>query len=290
MAEASSFEIVGCVSPQAVGTLNPICEALVSHEWGGESIDVLLCGDLLPLLKEHMPATRFSKWQAGYEGGRVAGTAAISFVTEDGRRAAAVPALDDAMLVMLAAHEMVEAALERRHDAERHVFKEQTHTSLAHVLWTEYVVERTRRQLFDRLALGYSALEEAHLHDQADDFSRELPSLIRWAVRNDDLPPRVVQLWYELARVFSMSLGRADEHSPSDVDGLELFRVQPTINESAAGWDSLTESLRHAFGQPGTAASVLDADVRDNGWMPLYEGGLGGVWNPRYAAAGGSRP
>ena len=59
------------------------------------------------------------------------------------------------------------------------------------------------------------------------------------------------------------------------------------MKESSDGWDSLDVSLRRAFDTPTSSATELDQLVRNEGWMPLYEGGLGNVWNPRYRAAGG---
>lgn len=236
------------------------------HPWGGQSLDVLLFGDLPALLEQHMPPSRFAEWRRGYEQGRIAITGAISFVTDDDRRAVALPRLADReIFLMLAAHEAGETALERRHEAEGHEFREQTHTSLAHVLWTEYAVERTRRQIFEALQLGYSQLDNGFVSEQIEDIAAELPELIS----------------------YSMSLGRADERSPADIADLAAFRRHPLVRESISGWDALDDVLRRAYEQPDTGAASLDEFVRNEGWMKLYENGLGEVWNTRYAAAGG---
>jgi hypothetical protein len=282
------FAVVGRAPESWTSDLGRLAERLAEHPWGGASLDLVLVGELPKLLSEYMPPSRFVEWQAGYEAGRIAVTGAISFAMADGRRAAAVPEVDDrSIFLMLAGHELVEAALERRHEAEGHEFVDGTHTSLAHVLWTEYVVERTRRQLFTALDLGYSGLDRGFLSEQVAEIASELPGLVRWAVLHNDLPQRMIQLWYELARVYAMSLGRADEGSSDDLEDLTRFMEHALVQESQPGWDALSKSLRQAYERPTVPANELDQLVRNEGWMPLYEGGLASVWNPRYEAAGG---
>ncbi len=101
------------------------------------------------------------------------------------------------------------------------------------------------------------------------------------------MPGRVAQHWGELARVYAMSLARADEGSPDDVGDLEAFRRHELVRESAAGWDALDASLRRAYEQPQADAYSLDQLALTEGWMPLYRRGLGELWDRRYAAAGG---
>jgi hypothetical protein len=187
------------------------------------------------------------------------------------------------------AHEAVEAALDVRHDVEGHVFKEQTHTSLAHVLWTEYVVERTRQRLFETLQLPASPLHGVGLASQMDDFAQSLPRLAREAARRGALPTVIVQHWYELARVYVMSAGRADAGSAVDEQDLDAFRRHPITVESASGWNAVHRGLRDAFDHPERCVDDQDQRVCTAS-LVLYESETGGrakVWNPRYAAAGG---
>lgn len=280
------FEVVGDVADDRLADLARLAERLRGHPWGGPSLDLLLCGDLPELLSRHMPPERFATWRQGYRDGRIAVTGAINFVTAEGRRAAAVPDVPEReTFLMLAGHEIVEAAMGRRHDAQGHRFEERTHSSLAHVLWTEYAVERTRRQLFDELGLGYSKLDNGLVSKQVEGIARGLPEAVLWGVEHGGVPGRLVQEWYELARVYSMSLGRADEGSPDDRADLTAFHDNELIRESAGAWRSLATSVRRAYRRPSAPAEGLDELVRQEGWNPLYEHGLGAIWKRRLSQA-----
>ena len=285
------FEVVGPVPQEWVADLALVADALEEHPWGGPTLQLLLCGDLLELLRSYMPRWRFAEWEQGYRRGRIARTGAINFIAADGRRAAAVPRVPErATFLMLAGHEIVEAALERRFALQAaHRSREPTHTALAHMLWTEYVVERTRRQIFNALDLGHSLLDNGLVSKQIEQLARELPELIRWAITRRQIPGRVGQHWGELARVYTMSLARADEGSPEDVADLAAFRRHELVLESAAGWEALDEALRRAYEQPTADAYSLDQLILTQGWMKLYIRGLGDLWDRRYAAAGGGR-
>ncbi len=287
--DEAPFEIVGPVPQEWIGDLARVADALLGHPWGGPTLQLLLCGDLLELLRSHMPRWRFAEWVQGYRGGRIAGTGAINFIAADGRRAAAVPSVPErATFLMLAGHEIVEAALERRFARQAsHRSREPTHTSLAHVLWIEYAVERTRRQLFNGLGLGHSALDNGLVSRQIEQLAGELPELIRWALERRQIPGRVSQHWAELARIYAMSLGRADEGSPDDVADLAVFHRHELVAESAAGWEALDAALRRAYEQPAADVYSLDQLILTQGWMKLYTHGLGELWDRRYAAAGG---
>ncbi len=282
------FEVVGPVPQDWIDDLARVADSLREHPWGGPTLQLVLCGNLFELLRSYMPRWRFAEWRQGYKGGRIAGTGAINFIAADGRRAAAVPSVPErATFLMLAGHEIVEAALERRFARQAsHRSREPTHTSLAHVLWTEYVVERTRRQIFNGLGLGHSLLDNGLVSKQVEQLAGELPELIRWALERRQIPGRVSQHWAELARVYAMSLGRADEGSPEDVADLTAFRRHELVSESAAGWNALDGALRRAYDQPTADAYSLDQLILTQGWMKLYMG-LGGLWDRRYAAAGG---
>lgn len=285
------FTVVGDVPDEWVDRLAEFVRQLVSDPWGGRGLELLLVGDVVSHMRAYMPAERFAGWRTS-QSNRSVTTAAISFRTADGRRAAAVPGeYSREIFLSLAAHEAIEAALDVRHDAEGHVFKEQTHTSLAHVLWTEYVVERTRQQLFRTLQLPASPLDGVGLASQMDDFAQSLPRVAREAARRGAFPAVIAQHWYELARVYAMSVGRADAGSVADEQDLEAFRQHRVTVESASGWNAVHSGLRDAFDHPGRSAEDQDQHVRA-AWLVLYESetaGLAKVWNPRYAAAAAGR-
>jgi hypothetical protein len=281
----NSIEYEG-VPPDWVADVERIVAAVEAHPWGGQSFDLLVHGDLPTLLEKYMPADRFFRWKRGYEEGvRMTMTIGMTFKADDGRHAAAVGDVPDrGTFLMFAGHEAVEAALIRRGQAEGHQFEDGTHTGISHILWDEYVAERARRQIFDALDLGYCALDNGFVCSQVEDLEAELPELLEWAVANDDVPQRLYQHWYEIAHVYAMSLGRADEGSRADVPELRKFRQLELIQESGSGWAALDDALRCVFDQPTTAVNDLDQLVRNRGWMEVYEG-LGRIWNPRYEAA-----
>lgn len=287
------FDVAGSIPDEWLADLTRVASAVHGHPWGGPSLELLACGELPAILRKYMPRDRFAEWQRGYRAGRIAVTGAINFVAFDGRRAAAVPPVSDrSTFLMLAGHEVVEAALDRRGEPVHRGLAPQPsrrpgQTSPAHVLRTEYTVERTRRQIFDELGLGYSPLDNGLVSKQVEELEAELPELVDWGVANRALPSRLVQHWYELARVYAMSLARADEGSPADRTDLTAFRRHELVRQSAAGWDSLDGTLRRSYLQPRASPEGLDQLVLAEGWTRLYEGGLAAVWKPRYLAAGG---
>jgi len=185
---------------------------------------------------------------------------------------------------MLACHEMVESSLGRRHDDEAHDFQDGTHIGLAHVLWSEYVVERTRRTLANELGWGFSDIENGFLVEQMGDLEAEIPQLVQWAVEHDEPPQRIFQLWFEMARSYAMALGRADAGCPADEDQVGRFRALTLVVQTSAGWDAVDNSLRGAFGRAGDLAAVLDESVYGDGWSVLYQQ-FTHDWNTRYEAA-----
>jgi hypothetical protein len=89
------FEVIGALPQDVLADLTRVAAELAKHPWGGLSVDLLLVGDARDLLPKYMPPARFAEWRAGYEGGRIAITSAISFRTAGGRRAAWVPPIAD---------------------------------------------------------------------------------------------------------------------------------------------------------------------------------------------------
>lgn len=281
------FEVVGEVPDQSWvdDDLVAFAERLKESPWGGDGYDRLVIGDITASLRDWMQPADYQQWQAGHLGGRIAATGAKAFIANDGLRTAAVLPLEDRLsFLMFACHEMVEAALGRRHDAEGHEFKEQTHTSLAHVLWTEYVVERSRRTIANDLGWGHAEVENGFVVEQMDDIEAELPNLIQWAVQHNEPPQRLFQLWYEMARVYAMTLGKADAGLAQAQEEVRRFKERPLVIESIAGWAELDQALRDTYDRSAEPVDELDQDVRNEGWIHLYEE-MTSFWNARYEAA-----
>lgn len=292
--DSAPLEVVGDLPESAwLDDVVAFAGRLKAAPWGGEGYERLvvadankgLRADMSQSLRVWMKPSEYQEWQRGHESGRIGATGAKAFIAHDGLRTAAVLPLPDRWdFLMFACHEMVEAALDRRQEQEDHKFKEMTHTSLAHVLWTEYVVERTRRTIASELGWGYGEVENGYVVEQMRDIEAELPSLIQWAVEHNEPPQRIFQHWYEMARVYAMALGRADAGCPTDEDQLRRFRTLPLVLESMAGWNALDAALRAAYGRPGEEAAALDQLVRNDGWIPLYEK-MTNFRNKRYDAA-----
>jgi hypothetical protein len=284
---AAPFEIIGSAPDQSWvdDDLVAFADGLKSAPWGGAGYDRLVIGDIGTSLRRWMQPEQYQKWRAGHAGGRIGATGAKAFVAHDGVRTAAVLPLEDRWsFLMFACHEMIETALDRRQDEEGHEFNEMTHTSLAHVLWTEYVVERTRRTIANELGWSYAEVENGFVVEQMQDIETELPDLIQWAVQHNEPPQRITQHWYEMARVYAMALGRADAGCPADESQVQRFKERPLVVESIAGWVALDQSLRDAYGRPTEKAEILDQLVRNEGWILLYEE-MTKFWNARYDAA-----
>jgi hypothetical protein len=285
---ALPFEVHGDVPEAWNDDLAQFAEGLEAHEWGGPSIDVLAVGDVSVALQRLLGPDEFKEWETAIAEGVLPVDAALSFNAADGRRVALAPPMEDRdLLFALIAHEMAESALARRHDAEGHEVVDGEATSVAHVLWSDYVVERTRRQLFSDLGLGWSALDRSDLTPQVAAFEQELPELVTWAVQNSDVPMRVLQYWFGLARDYAMCRGRGDEASLGDIEAIAQFRGLPLLQPSVPGWDALDGALRAAYAEPKLPTDTHDQRVLETGWSPLFDS-LGNVWNPRYQAAGGA--
>jgi len=281
------FEIVGPLDAANSQLLRQFARALAQHPWGGSALEVLAIGDVPVLLRELMPPARYQQW-ASERARRYAVTGAISFTDARGRSAAVIPSLNDgAMTLHFAGHEMIEAAIEARHQAEGHVWADGTHTGVAHVLWTEYVVERTRETLFRELEMPDSPLAHGDLAADAAGVEAALPDLIDEAVRTSSAPPWLFQRWFEMARLYAMSCGRADAGSLAEAAELEAFRKCRIIVECGNAWNEFDEALRDVYDRPSDAATTHDALLKQDGWQPLFDG-LGDVWDPRYEAAGGA--
>lgn len=280
-----NFEIVGAL-PEAswADDLAEFEKRLKSDLWGGEGLQRMVVSGIDEGLQHWLSAAEYAQYRADHETANVT-TAAKAFVAHDGLRTAVVPPLPHRLdFLLLACHEMIESALEVRHKEEGHEVDGGTNMGIAHVLWTEYVVERARRFLATSLEWGYSKLENGFVVEQMKELEEELPTLISWAVAHNEPPQRIFQLWAEMARVYAMSLGRADGGSPEDKEQIQGFRRQPTVIEALPGWEAFDRSLRAAHDRPGAAADELDQVVRSEGWIPLHEA-LAQTWNLRYEAA-----
>lgn len=285
-----SLEVVGKVVPGVVIKLGRFMDALKEHAWGGDSLELLVgfrVGQLRPMLEQYMDPPQLEIWTRGEASRSAVTTAAISFKSKDGRYAAAVPyTLNHAAVLNLAGHEAVEAALARRRDDVRDLPPSNTPAAAAYVLWKEYVVERTRRQLMNDLDLGYSSVDNGFVESQVDDLESLFAELFSQARREGAIPQRYAQEWFDIARVYVMSRGRADEGSPADLGSLKAFAKRPMIVGSGGEWKALDEALHNAFTRPHDEFPKITADVLAHGWGPV-EAIASDIWDARATVVNG---
>ena len=281
--ESQPLEIIGELRPALHADLVHFNDRFSSHPWClvPSALERLVVGNVPSMLEEWMPTERYAVWQQTNQH-RHTVTAAMTFIARDGLHTAVVPPLPEpGDFLMLATHELVETSLNARHEAEGHIWQDQTHTGLSHTLWTEYVVERTRSEIANELGLAPCTLHQSSMTDQLGDWLAELPSLLDWAVVNDAVPTAIFQHWYELGHIFAMAMGRADGGIAASRADLDRAVAMEWISSAGEQWNLLTGSLRRVFEQPALSANEHDIAVRRDGWLPLYDAS-GDEWNRRY--------
>lgn len=265
------FEVVGPLSAEWEENLVAYAGRLAEHPWGGAGLQRLVIGGMNESLSVWMRPQEYERWRAS-QGVRSVITGGKSFLAADGRWTAVVPPFDERSLFLhFPAHEMIEAALDRRQAAEGYEFVDSTHSGVAHVLWTEYVVERTRKGIANELGWPASKLDDGFLVDHANEFEQSVLGFLKTTAATGTEPVQSFQHWYELVRVYAMSRGRADAGSPADEASLSAFFHEAIPAELRDQWQWLDDALRDAYARPQAPTSELDALTHDEGWRPLHE-------------------
>ena len=287
-----NYELVGSLDADAQEELDKYLLALEAHVWGGPGFErLVVTTDMKADLALWMPRPRYTEWVAGYASGLRQGiTGAIHFLAKDGLRTAVVPWYDRPMFLALSSHEAVEACLEAR--GTQRGYEPDSEVLGGHVLWSEYVCERTRHEVW--LGLGGTAsslFDESYIANLAADFMRDLPGLIGEAVQRNAVPDVLMPRWYELARSFAMATGRADaelELAKRDVAG---FLLSSLVREKPEAWANFRGALRAVYAAPNVPESDHDERVYDVWWMNKtgLHGALGEIWDSRFAQASGQR-
>ena len=282
------IEIYGSLPNDWVTDIAAYSAQLLVHVWGGHALERLVIGEVGESLREWLPDEEFRTWEAQLEG-RMTSTGAKAFLAKDGRPTAVVaPYTDRLVFLELVGHEMVELVLDQRHKQEGHAVQDRTHAGASHVLWTEYVAERTRRSIANELGWGYSPLETGLMLDSLRDFEAELPTLIA-AAETDGAVQRAAQYWFDIARYYCMSLGRSDAGCDPDDRAQREFRRESLTVESDDGWRDFDGALREAYELPDRSATELDELVADDGWRSLHCQ-FRTLFNTRYHEAQRRRP
>jgi hypothetical protein len=282
---SEDFEIFGRLPGPWQADIDAFLAVLKTHPWGGPSFErlVIVTDETFPdALRCWMTSKRYSEWVAGYAGGRIHATGAIHFTAYDGLRTAVVmPLAIREAFMFFVAHEAVEAALSARAHAGRYRERTNTNLGLAHILWIEYVVERARREITAELGWPRSKFDSQAVSHEIRTLHDELPKLLRWAVANEARPKRLHQRWFELARVYAMTLGRADAGDEEERVELQRLRTEVLGAQTSRTWDAVDGALRGVFTDPSAAPEQHDERVFERGVEALYAG-LSDFWNPRY--------
>jgi hypothetical protein len=215
-----------------------------------------------------MSADEYDAWLAA-QAGRPVATGAKMFVARDGCLTAVVlPLPERGTFLGMAAHEYLEAAIARRRDTEGYELP-MDELANAHVVTTEYIVERARIEISAALRWPASKLDGLGLTEQVDDLSKALPAMLRRSRRPAFPLNEAWHHWVNIIRVWAMSLGRV--HSGSSADRADLARFCETelVRETADAWRSADAALDRTWGGSDLATVELDAIVCDGLWLPL---------------------
>lgn len=247
MSGTNSIEVVGQIAPAWAEDIERFVEGLTEHAWGGSTADrVVVSNDVPAALEEWMTP---DEWAA--ESPRLAGAVGDAqplggkaLLARDGRWTVIVRAEEEReRFLMLVGHEMVEAAIEKRQKAAGEEWGEATVGGFAHLLWTEYVVERTRTDVAAKL--GMSASSAA--------LSRPLLRLASHTKREAKNAGAITQqAWVNLMLEWARTTGRIDGGDVGEAGDLEAFYRNGMIASAAAQWHVLVESLRAVF-EAGTS-------------------------------------
>jgi len=282
----NELEIIGEVPGPWRSDLFAFADRAAAHAWGGAGLERLVVAELRQgaighALHEWMDAGEFRAWERE-QSRRPVATGAKSFIAHDGRRTAVVlPLPQRPEFLMFATHELLEAAQSAREEAEGFAFpSHDVHLANAHVMRTEYVVERARLEISGGLRWPQSSLDGVGLAEQVATFEQALPGIVRNS-RVAEYPTQLAwQHWVNIIRVFAMSAGRAAAGSDVDRAELERFYAQPLIAETVSAWRTAQAALDALWDRPHEPTQTLAEDARHAVWQPLHDALLA-VWRSR---------
>lgn len=176
-----------------------------------------------------------------------------AFLAKDGRWSVAVAATSEKELfLMTAGHELIEAALERRQRDAGEIWQGQSLVGLAHLVWSEYVVERTRIEIGREFGFEPASQETNRALLRAAALTQKL-ALLAGAI-----PP---QSWVDLMLMWARVIGRVDGGHELEARDVQAFYAHGMMGSVALGWQSLNELFREVFESPGIPSPAIDRAV-----------------------------
>lgn len=236
--------------------LDRFVQVLARHPWGGEGAERLIVSDdLASALAEWMHADEWAADKPAVDA--YAGTelqpGGKAFLAKDGRWSVAVAASSEKELfLMTAGHELIEAALEQRQRDAGEIWQGQSVLGLSHLVWSEYVVERTRTEIGRELGFEPASQETNRA------LLRTAAHTQRLALSAGAVSP---QSWVDLMLMWARVLGRVDGGHELEARDVQAFYAHGMMSSVAPGWQSLHESLREVFESPGTPSPAIDQAV-----------------------------
>lgn len=144
-------EVIGDVPRDWLAELDRFARRLARHPWGGDGPERLIVSDdLASALAEWMQPDEWEAVRPAVDAyaGRALQPGGKAFLAKDGRSSVAVAATSEKELfLMTVGHELIEAALERGQREAGEIWQGQSVLGLSHLVWSEYVVERTRTEI-----------------------------------------------------------------------------------------------------------------------------------------------
>jgi hypothetical protein len=257
---ALPFGLLGPLPGNWADDLAAYAERLAAHPWGGVRVKRMVVGDLDASLHTWMPPERYENRLQGARHRSVA-TGAITFKASDGRCTVAVPPrTDHRQFLVLATHEMGEAALDARQDQVglrlpgRHARRRRARPL--------YGVRRRahRRDRQRRTWMPYATFADSSIVQQLADSEQALPVMVARAVANEQVPVERNHYWFEVIRMYAMARGRADGGSQLAEQDVTDFAARPGFGAELAGfWSGLRDAFDEAYGIPDGPTPARDA-------------------------------
>jgi hypothetical protein len=245
-------EVYSDVPPDWRADLEAFTERLTSHAWGGDvDVRLVVADDVAAALEEWM---RPDEWTKERDALALYGEALMvggkAFLARDGRWTIAITRPDEKdLFLMLVGHELVEVAIEQRQHASGEDWDGVSPEAQAHILWSEYVVERVRAEIARELGFEASSQETCRALLKTLTLAAK-PALTTGFIRK--------QAWHDLMLMWARVLGRTDGGRQEEAADLETFYAHPVMAEVTAHWTSLAGTLRKVFERPEASSVELD--------------------------------
>jgi hypothetical protein len=253
----SQVKIEGVIPGDWLPTMSEIADQVVSHPWGGGPTGLMLqrlvvadapYAAMLPLL----PEAEASALQRALEANRemVMGRA---FRAIDGQWTVVLRAFEtEPEFLLFFAHELFECQLDATQEAKGYDHSRQY---LTHALWSEYVIERARKEIAISLQLPESEDYERKRAPVAlerffDFVVAEVEAMPKLGTSADEVRMRGAQAWEHFLREWSGDAGRAAAGSPLAQESQNEFNSFNFLENWQEIWAALAATYANIYERP----------------------------------------